>query len=75
MRFSENGSLIYDPGTAANQEYSLVWVDRSGATQLVTELRRDYEEPQFSPDGSRLLSQFGKVEIVTSGSSISTAEY
>ena len=51
---SENGSLIYDPGTAANQEYSLVWVDRSGATQLVTELRRDYEEPQFSPDGSRL---------------------
>ena len=34
--------------------YSLVWVDRTGAVQPVNDLRRGYEDLHLSPDGRRV---------------------
>jgi len=35
-------------------ERSLVWVDRGGAESLVTEEKREYENPRLSPDGKKV---------------------
>jgi serine/threonine-protein kinase len=52
---SNDGTLIYAPGgITGGQENVLVWVDRKGATQQVTEIKRDFEDPRLSPDGTRL---------------------
>ena len=52
---SNDGTLIYAPGgVTGGQEKVLVWVDRKGATQQVTEIKRDFQDPRLSPDGTRL---------------------
>ena len=52
---SDDGTLIYvSGGITGGQEKVLVWVDRKGATQQVTEIKRDFEDPRLSPDGTRL---------------------
>jgi serine/threonine-protein kinase len=52
---ADDGTLIYaSGGITAGQEKVLVWVDRKGATQQVTEIKRDFEDPRLSPDGTRL---------------------
>ena len=52
---SENGTLAYipksDPASRGNR---LVWVDRRGEQEAVTETRRDFSSVRFSPDGKRL---------------------
>jgi serine/threonine-protein kinase len=53
-----NGNLAYIPQEPA----SLVYVDRAGATQLVTPERQNFHHPQFSPDGRRLSLDFTSVE-------------
>ncbi len=50
---SRDGSLAYVPGSGPPQR-RLVWVDRSGVSRPLTEIRRDYEHPRLSPDGKRL---------------------
>jgi Tol biopolymer transport system component len=50
---SRTGSLAYVPGRLA-PERSLVWVDRQGNTEPLTEERRAYRKPRLSPDGTRL---------------------
>ena len=55
---SPNGNLAYVPQEPA----SLVFVDRSGASRLVTPERRNYHHPMFSPDGRRLSLDFNSVE-------------
>ncbi len=50
---SDEGTLVYVPGSMSKQS-SLVWVDREGKTQPVTEIRRDFVDPRLSPDGQRL---------------------
>jgi len=58
---SNDGTLIYaSGGVTAGQENVLVWVDRKGAAQQVTEMQRDYGEPQLSPDGRRLALTIGR---------------
>ena len=53
---SGNGTLIYVPGSPGESaEYGLVWVDREGRETTVTEERREYSAPRFSPDGTKLL--------------------
>jgi serine/threonine-protein kinase len=55
---ADNGNVAYIPQEAA----SLVYVDRSGASQPATTERRNYHHPQFSPDGRRLSLDFTSVE-------------
>jgi serine/threonine-protein kinase len=49
---SRDGTLAYVPPVA--EERTLVWVDRTGAVQPITETRRVFEDPRLSPDGRRL---------------------
>ena len=51
---SDNGTLVYVPGSVAQHEHSLVWVDREGKETLVTEEKRDFSVPRISPDGKKL---------------------
>jgi len=61
---SDDGTLIYaSGGVTGGQETALVWVDRKGATQLVTERQRDYRGPQFSSDGRRLALTIGQIGV------------
>ena len=53
-----NGNVAYIPQEPA----SLVFVDRSGASRLVTPERRNFHHPLFSPDGRRLSLDFNSVE-------------
>jgi Tol biopolymer transport system component len=55
---AENGNVAYIP----QEPSSLVFVDRTGASRLVTEERRNFHHPMFSPDGSRLSTDFNSVE-------------
>jgi Tol biopolymer transport system component/tRNA A-37 threonylcarbamoyl transferase component Bud32 len=53
-----NGNLAYIPVEPA----SLVFVDRSGSSRLVTPERRNFHHPNFSPDGRRLSLDFNSIE-------------
>jgi serine/threonine-protein kinase len=52
--FSQNGTLIYIRGSEQTEENMLVWVDRQGKSQPVTESQRLYLGPRISPDGKKL---------------------
>ncbi len=60
---SDNGSLIYEPGTAgpgpANPERRLVWVDRLGNTQPLPLRPDNYTMVRISPDGSKVAITVG----------------
>ncbi len=55
---SPNGNVAYIPEEPA----SLVFLDRSGASRLVTAERRNFHHPTFSPDGRRISLDFSSVE-------------
>jgi eukaryotic-like serine/threonine-protein kinase len=55
---ADNGNVAYIPQEPA----SLVFVDRSGASRLATDERRNFHAPMFSPDGRRLSFDFNSVE-------------
>jgi serine/threonine-protein kinase len=55
---ADNGNVAYIP----QEPSSLVFVDRSGASRLVTAERRNFHHPMFSPDGRRLSMDFNSVE-------------
>jgi serine/threonine-protein kinase len=60
---SDAGTLVYVPGSAAaDNERTLVWVDRGGAEQPVAVPARRFNLPRLSPDGDRVA-----VEIMGSG--------
>jgi len=48
---SDEGTLVYIP---TREESGLVWANRDGRTQRVTEIQRNFTEPRLSPDGTRL---------------------
>ena len=56
--FSGDGTLVYVPARSA-VESTLVWVDRQGEAQPVTEIRRDFHSPRLSPDGRRVAVTIG----------------
>lgn len=58
---ANNGTLVFVPG-GADEEKTLVWVDRSGKAQEITDVRNAYDAPQISPDGRRIA-----VSIVSEG--------
>ncbi len=49
--FSRNGALVYLQPAAEKREAVLLWVDRKGSTQLVSDARRAFQDPRLSPDG------------------------
>jgi Tol biopolymer transport system component len=55
---AENGNIAYIPQEPA----SLVFVERNGASRLVTPERRNFHHPLFSPDGRRLALDFSSIE-------------
>ncbi|MGH9388779.1 MAG: protein kinase domain-containing protein, partial [Vicinamibacteria bacterium] len=52
-----NGLLAYIGGGLQVPQYSMVSVDRDGRATPITEERRTFGEPHFSPDGNRLAVQ------------------
>jgi serine/threonine-protein kinase len=57
--FSSDGTLIYVPGSAANDATRPVWVDRQGGVQPVGMPPRPYRSFSLSPDGTRLAIAIG----------------
>jgi serine/threonine-protein kinase len=52
---SETGTLVYVAGGALRAESPLLWVDRQGRQEPVTEQSRQYMDAQLSPDGKRMV--------------------
>ncbi len=52
---SDEGSLVYQGGGRWEQKRALVWMDRAGETTPAIEDRRDFTDPELSPDGNRIL--------------------
>jgi serine/threonine-protein kinase len=53
--FSKSGDLLYIPGTIYPEpENSLIWFDRKGQPQPLTNEKGDYYGPRISPDGQRV---------------------
>jgi len=48
---SADGSLVFLPGGVTYGDRELVFVDRSGATRVLTAKKRPYEDLMLSPDG------------------------
>ena len=55
--FSDDGTLVYIP--ARSTENTLVWVDRQGRHQPLTEMQRAFDSPRLSPDGRRVAVTIG----------------
>jgi serine/threonine-protein kinase len=56
---SQSGKLIYLTGTAEGPRYQLVWSDRKGNATPLSEDRKEYDTPRFSPDGTQLAIDIG----------------
>ena len=54
LAFSSTGALVYVPGRAEAASNSLLWVDRRGTVQPLTNDQRYFLNPSLSPDGQRL---------------------
>ncbi len=67
--FTDEGTLVYVQGTAQRVPViprDLVMVDLKGVARPMTDQRRDYWRPRFSPDGSRVAVEVfdGKAEHI-----------
>ena len=51
---SDDGSLVYVPGAAAEAGTFLVWVDRNGSEEPINAPRARYQAPRISPEGRRV---------------------
>ena len=52
---SQDGLLVYAPGTEEMLERRLVWVDRESAVEPVSDVEADFRDPRLSPDGRRFV--------------------
>ena len=55
--FSGDGTLVYIP--ARSFVRTLVWVDRQGTTQPLTDIQHAFHSPRLSPDGRRVAVTIG----------------
>ncbi len=60
---SDNGTLVYVPGSSQGPELTLVWVDREGAVEPLGAPPGDYRDPRLSPDGRRLAVRNGVANL------------
>jgi len=51
---SNNGTLVFQPGTVTAYQRNLVWMDRTGKATNITEEMKPYASPALSPDGKRV---------------------
>jgi eukaryotic-like serine/threonine-protein kinase len=51
---SDNGTLVYVAGSAANQDVSIYWMDAAGKFTPLRETPGNYSDLAISPDGKRL---------------------
>jgi Tol biopolymer transport system component/predicted Ser/Thr protein kinase len=51
---SQNGILVFEPGTFTSFRRNLLWMDRSGKATNITDEVRPYASPNISPDGKRI---------------------
>jgi len=54
---SDEGSLVYIPGTASTRETALAFAGRDGSAELLTAPKRDYRNVALSPDGAHVAVQ------------------
>ncbi|MGD8328483.1 MAG: protein kinase [Acidobacteriota bacterium] len=52
VAFARNGVVAYVP--TADPDYRLVWVDRQGKVEVISETSGDYAAPRVAPDGNRI---------------------
>ncbi len=52
---SPDGTLVYAAGSRVKVPSRLVWVDRDGRLERLTEDARNYDRPRLSPDGRRIV--------------------
>ena len=51
---SNNGTLVFQPGTFTSFQRNLVWMDRTGKVTNITAQVKPYGYPAVSPDGKRI---------------------
>ena len=51
---SNNGTLLYLPGTTISDDRNLAWVDHSGKILKITDLHQPIEDFDISPDGKKV---------------------
>jgi serine/threonine protein kinase/Tol biopolymer transport system component len=51
---SNNGTLVFQPGTLTSFQRNLVWMDRSGKATNITPDVKPYASPALSPDGKHI---------------------
>ena len=51
---SDNGTIVYLPGSVVSDKAPIRWIDRTGKTSLLRSAVSDWSNPSFSPDGQRL---------------------
>jgi Tol biopolymer transport system component len=56
---SQNGLLVYEPGSAETAGTQLVWFDRTGKKLGQVGERGPYMDPRLSPDGNRVAISYG----------------
>ncbi len=52
---SDDGTLVYVPGGSGTGGFNLVWVDREGQENLLTEGPRPFTHIRLSPDGQQVV--------------------
>ena len=55
--YSDDGTLVFIPGSASTASYRLSWVDLQGEEESLDVPPGDYATPQVSPDGTRVAMQ------------------
>ena len=58
---SSSGTLVYRARVVTFAQRQMVWVNRSGSEEVISEDRRAYLQPRISPDGKRLAIAIGEV--------------
>ena len=51
---SNNGTLVFQPGTVSSVRRNLAWMDRSGKATMITTDAKPYSTPSLSSDGKRI---------------------
>jgi serine/threonine protein kinase/Tol biopolymer transport system component len=51
---SNNGTLVFQPGTVTSFQRNLAWMDRTGKATNITEEVKPFAMPAMSPDGKRI---------------------
>jgi Tol biopolymer transport system component len=52
---SDNGALVYVAGELIGSEVPMLWMRRDGTTTPMRAPPRDWRDPRFSPDGTRVM--------------------